>query len=76
MFGWTEEMDNIVLEQLRIIRATLDDLKVEVRNFNSRVSANEHQLAGFLLSGASQSDEIDLLKARMDRVERRLDLRD
>lgn len=69
-------MDSLVLEQLRIIRSTLDDLKMEVRNFNSRVGATEHQLAGFLLSGASQGDEIDLLKARLDRVERRLDLRD
>jgi len=76
MFGWTSDMENIVLEHLRQIRATLDDLKIEVRNFNARVGVAEHQIAGCHLATASQNDEIDALKMRMDRVERRLDIRD
>ena len=38
----TDEMTDIVLEHLRQIRVSVDDLKVEVRNFNLRVRAVEH----------------------------------
>ena len=72
----TQEMENIVLEHLRLIRASIEDLKTEVRNFNLRVGAVEHQIGGIQLSGAGQSDELDHIKVRLDRVERRLDLHD
>lgn len=76
MPSWTNDLDNIVLEQLRLIRSMLDDLKTEVREFNARVGTAEYQIAGRNLAAAGQSSEIDALKARLDRVERRLDLRD
>lgn len=70
----TDEMQNIVLEHLRLIRASVDDLKTEVRNFNLRVGSTEHQIAGFQLLTAGQNAEIDHIKVRLDRVEKRLDL--
>lgn len=62
-------MTGIVPEHLRQIRMSIDDLKVEVRNFNLRVGAVEHVDAGLRLADTGQNAEID-------RVERRLDLAD
>jgi archaellum component FlaC len=72
----TDEMQSVVLEHLRLIRASVDDLKTEVRNFNLRVSSVEHQIGAFQLSAAGQNAEIDHIKGRLDRVEKRLGLQD
>ena len=72
----TEQMTHIVLEHLRHIRSSVDDLKAEVRNFNLRVGAVEHMVTGVQVSEVGQNAEIDRLKTRLDRIERRLDLAD
>lgn len=76
MFGMTEETQNIVLEHLCHIRATVDATIAELRRSNMRVNLLEHGHGNFLLSEAEQNSEIERIKARLDRVEKRLDLRD
>lgn len=67
----TESMENIVLEQLRLIRATLEVFsermeRVEIRLgvIKQRLSAIELRMADFEVT----------MRKRIDRIERRLDL--
>lgn len=76
MFDMTEETQNIVLEHLRHIRATVDATIAELRRSNLRANLLEHGHGNILLSEAEQNAEIERLKFRLERVERRLDLRD
>lgn len=72
----TDEMTNIVLEHLRHIRAVVDETQVDVRQLNLRVGVLERHFGAFQLTEAGQNAEIDRIKLRLDRVERRLDLAD
>jgi hypothetical protein len=76
MFGISEETQNIVLEHLRHIRSTVDATAAERRRSNMRVNLLEHGHGNILLSEAEQNSEIERIKARLDRVVRRLDLAD
>jgi tetrahydromethanopterin S-methyltransferase subunit G len=72
----TDETTNIVLEHLRHIRARVDGLTDDVRQVILRLGAIERHVAGLHISDVSQNAEIDMLKTRLDRVERRLELTD
>ncbi len=72
----TQEMENIVLEHLRHIRAKVDEIVAELRRTNARVNLLELGHGTISMSQADQNTEIDRLKVRLDRVERRLDLHD
>jgi tetrahydromethanopterin S-methyltransferase subunit G len=72
----TEETTNIVLEHLRHIRARVDGLTDDMRQVILRLGAVERHVAGLHISDVSQNAEIDMLKTRLDRVERRLELTD
>lgn len=61
------ETDNLVLELLRAIRATLDQHTDELREIRGRLGNLEHQYAGL-------STRFDRMDERLARVERRLDL--
>ena len=71
-----DETTNIVLEHLRHIRARVDGLTDDVRQVILRLGAIERHVAGLHISDVSQNAEIDMLKTRLDRVERRLELTD
>ena len=70
----TDETTNIVLEHLRHIRARVDGLTDDVRQVILRLGAIERHVAGLHISDVSQNAEIDLIKTRLERVERRLEL--
>jgi hypothetical protein len=72
----TEVTTNIVLEHLRPIRAGVDSLADDMRQVILRLGAVERHVAGLHISDVSQNAEIDMLKTRLDRVERRLELAD
>jgi len=59
--------DNLVLEHLRAIRATLDRHTDDLLEIKGRLGTLEQQYA-------SISNRVDRIDARLDRVERRLDL--
>lgn len=67
-------VDDIVLEHLRHIRADMSVMKEDIQTLTLRVGSIERILAGHQVGEATQSLEIDRLKVRMSRVERRLDL--
>ena len=72
----TDDTTNIVLEHLRHIRARVDGLTDDMRQVILRLGAIERHVAGLHISDVSQNAEIDMLKTRLDRVERRLELAD
>jgi len=72
----TAEIESLVLEHLRAIRSDLADLKREVTGNSVQLSAVGRQLAGLTAAVYASKSDVDELKRRMDRVERRLELTD
>jgi hypothetical protein len=72
----TEETTNLVLEHLRHIRPRIDTLADDMRLVILRLGAQHRHLAGLQISEAGQSSEIDRIKERLQRIERRLELAD
>lgn len=66
--------DNLVLEHLRHIRGRVDDTAEDMREVKLRLGNLEAQIAGLTNGYASLSSRLDRLDARVERIERRLDL--
>ena len=66
----------MVLEHLRRIDHKVDGLREEMQSMNLRMSAMERHMLGQMTNEYDQNDEIDRLKRRVDRIERRLELAD
>lgn len=79
----SENVENLVLEHLRALRAGQDRIENELRDIKGRVSAVETGLNGVRrdLVALAEADArlqvtIDRMGDRVDRIERRLDLRE
>jgi hypothetical protein len=72
----TEETSNLVLEHLRHIRGAVDDIRAEMKHFIMRMGLAERNIVSLHVSDATQNVELDRIKERLDRVERRLELSD
>jgi hypothetical protein len=73
----TAEIENLVLEHLRAIRADIADIKREVTTANSlQLSAMGQQLAGPTSAVYGSKSDVDDIKRRLERLERRLELHD
>lgn len=72
----TEEATNLVLEHLRHIRSRVDGLADDMRQVILRLGAQDRHLAGLHISEVAQDSEIDRIKERLQRIERRLELVD
>ncbi|MGH8519844.1 MAG: hypothetical protein ACREU9_00060 [Gammaproteobacteria bacterium] len=68
------ETENLVLEQLRLIRKEIVDLKEAQTAVRVEISALGQQVAGLTTAVYSGHDRVADLERRMERVERRLDL--
>jgi hypothetical protein len=66
--------DNLVLEHLRHIRSKVDMIGDDMQTLTLRVGSIERILAGHQVVEATQNIELDRLKLRVDRIERRLEL--
>ena len=64
------------LEHLRHIRGRVVNLQDDTRQVILRLGSVERHLAGIHISDVSQNSEIELIKTRLDRLERRLELTD
>jgi len=71
-----EETNNLVLEHLRHIRAVVDEMRIDLKQLGLRTALTERGMGNFQVSEASQNIEIDRIKHRLDRIERRLELVD
>lgn len=63
--------DNLVLEHLRHIRGKVDVMSVRLESVELRVGAIERVLTGNYITKVNQNQEMDRLKTRVDRIERR-----
>lgn len=79
----TKNIDNLILECLRHIRADLDGMKDDLREIKQRLNSLETSVAGLKRDNASLYGDIadqhmryDRLVERVERIERRLDLKD
>jgi hypothetical protein len=71
-----DEPQDLVLEHLRRVDGKVDGLLAEFRYFNLRMGSIEDRTLGLHLVHAQQTSEIDRIKYRLDRIERRLELVD
>ena len=71
-----EETTNLVLEHLRHIRGVVDETRAEMKHFIMRMGLAERNIVTLHVSEATQNVEVDRLKERLDRIERRLELTD
>ena len=72
----TDNVENLVLELLRAIRADIADLKDRMTGVEIQLSAMGQQMAGLTTAVYSGKSDIDTLKRRVERLEQRLELRD
>ncbi|MDS4025963.1 MAG: hypothetical protein RKO25_03070 [Candidatus Contendobacter sp.] len=72
----TTDIESLVLEHLRAIRADLGDVKARITDVEVPLSAMGQQLVGLTTAVHSDRSELDELRRRVERIERRLDLRD
>jgi septal ring factor EnvC (AmiA/AmiB activator) len=77
----TETVENLVLEQLRMIRSEIGSVKDDTREIKTRLAVVESGIASlrrdngdFATTLAAQHLAYDRLSDRIDRIERRLDL--
>lgn len=71
-----EEPDNIVLNILRRLQEGQSRLEHGQKMTNERLAAVEHHLAGLVVGVNRFNDDLDELKGRVHRIERRLELTD
>jgi septal ring factor EnvC (AmiA/AmiB activator) len=79
----TEQIENLIVEHLRVIRADIGVVKDDVREIKSRLTSLEAAVAGLRRDSAQLFGDVvdtharyDRLVERVERLERRLDLRD
>lgn len=71
-----QEPRDLVLEHLRRMDRKFDAMAEDIGSIKHRMSAMERHMLGQVASDYGQNDEIDRLKRRVDRIERRLELVD
>ena len=70
----TEDIENMVLEMLRRIRASQERTELDIADVKSRVSALEQVQGQVLVLLGSMNQRMDRFDERLGRIERRLDL--
>jgi hypothetical protein len=71
-----DETANLILEHLRLIRAKQDDMAADLVELKQRMGLLEGQSAHLFGQYAIFSNRVDRIDARLERIERRLDLVD
>ena len=71
-----ENVENLVLEQLRAIRADIGGIKLDMSSMRAEMLIIRQHIAGLVGSQALNDAEIAGVKVRLDRIERRLELID
>jgi hypothetical protein len=72
----TEEPMNLVLEHLRHIRKVQGTMAEDLHLMGLRIGSMERMMSGTVMTEIQQNEQLDMLKARVERIERRLDLVD
>jgi hypothetical protein len=72
----TDDVENLVLEQLRLIRKAQEEMREDILDIKIRLSATERHLGEVQLQLAALNSRMDRMDERLARVERRLGLVD
>lgn len=72
----TDKIEHLMLEQFRRLRDDIAKIQVSLDNLRQGMQATRHHTRGLELTSDVHSDDIDDLRRRVDRIERRLDLND
>lgn len=72
----TADVENLMLEILKRLQADMADVRQELAGIRLDISAMGQQLAGLTAAVYSGKSELDSLKRRVERIERRLELND
>ena len=68
------DVESLVLEQLRAIRAKVDKIDDDLGDLRQRMSSVERHMANLQGDVANIHERLDRQGERLDRIERRLDL--
>ena len=68
----TEETENLVLELLRVLRAGQDQMRVELRSMDQRLTAVETVLTGLAQRFDAFQTINDEFRGRFERIEQQL----
>ena len=71
-----ENVENLVLEQLRSIRGDIARLSDDMRGLRTEMMSVRHHVRGLELSQDVDHGVIASMKVRLDRIEKRLELID
>lgn len=72
----TDNVENLVLELLRAIRADIADLKRDVVGNTVQIAALGQQVAGLSVAVYGGKSDLEDVKRRVEHLERRLELHD
>lgn len=72
----TGETENLILEHLKWFQAQMTRFEDSLDTVRGDVRAIKQHMAAFMASEANQDGEIAAIKMQLERIERRLDLRD
>lgn len=71
-----ENVENIILEHLRAMRADISRVREDIDVLKAEAIATRQHMAGFLGHQTATDVRIARTETRLDRIERRLELRD
>ena len=72
----TAEVENLMLEHLRAIRADTAKMSEDIRGLRTEMTSMRQHMAGVVTLQELDHTDIASLKVRLDRIERRLELVD
>jgi len=72
----TDNVESLVLEQLRPLNQRFDRFELEGVDTKMRMTSIDEHLAGIMMSVSGINNRLDRLEERVGRIERRLDLTD
>lgn len=70
----TDETENLILAQLRAIRAKVDRAEQRFESVESRLLSIEGHLGALVVADTRQNTHLAQLELRIDRIESRLEL--
>jgi hypothetical protein len=72
----TGETENLILEHLKRFQTQMTRFEERLDTMGADMRAMKQHMAAFMGSEASQDQEIASIKVQLERIERRLELRD
>ena len=72
----TNETENLILEHLKRFQAQMTRFEDRLDNIATDLRSVKQHMAAFMASEASQDAEVASMKPQLERIERRLELRD